>query len=228
MEYVRRSTSTRRLVDPKRLVYDLAPLNDGTSHSVICDIIIQQYKLAKDFGDLKWIETVRKECTTILCTKRWVDEHLPSWIYPLSRKRVRPSSAVSSTAIPKMCRDIRLYSWSAFVQEIAAAVSECQPSGVCDAADTANVTVTFLTTYDIDGSASNKRRRFDINDFCIVTCPSSPSSSLQKGPFPGCSRRDRAKSKDMYNEHTCPGFSMTSNLWNHWMMNHCVKSRFVH
>lgn len=169
-------------MDPKRLDYDLALLNVGTSHSAICDIIIQQYQLAKDFGDLRWIETVRKECTTILCTKQWVDEHLPSLMYPSSRKRVRPSSAVSSTASPKMCRDIRLYSNPDLpsVQENAAAVSECQPSGVCKAADTANVTVTFLTTDDTDSSASNKRRRFDVNDSCIVTCPTTPSSSLQK------------------------------------------------
>lgn len=125
MEYVRRNTSARRLVDTKRLVYGLALLNDGTSHSTICDITIQQYKLAKDFGDLRWIETVRKECTTILCTKQWVDEHLPSLMYPSSRKRVRPSSAFSSTASPKMYRDIRLYSNPdlPIVQENAAAVS---------------------------------------------------------------------------------------------------------
>lgn len=130
MEYVWRSTLARRLVDPKRLVYDLALLINGTSHSAICDIIIQQYEMAKDIGDLRWIETVRKECTTILCTKQWVDEHLPSLMYPPSRKRVRPSSAVSSTASPKICRDIRLYSNPdlPIVQENAAAVSECQPS----------------------------------------------------------------------------------------------------
>lgn len=47
MEYVRRSTSTRRLLDPKRLVYDLALHNDGTSHSTICDMITYWNKLAK-------------------------------------------------------------------------------------------------------------------------------------------------------------------------------------
>lgn len=93
MEYVRKSTSARRLLDPKRQVYDLVLLNDGTSHRAICDILIQQYKLAKDFGDLRWIDTVRKECTTV----GW-----RTFIH------LRPSSAVSSTASPKMCRDIRL------------------------------------------------------------------------------------------------------------------------
>lgn len=83
MEYVRKSTSARRLLDPKRQVYDLVLLNDGTSHRAICDILIQQYKLAKDFGDLRWIDTVRKECTTSLCTKRWVDEHLSTCVHHL-------------------------------------------------------------------------------------------------------------------------------------------------
>lgn len=102
-----------------------------------------------------------------------------------------------------MCRDIRLYSNPDLpcVQENAAAVSKCQPSGVCEAADTANVTVTFLTTDDIDRSASNKRRRFAINDSCIGTCPSTPSSSLQKCPFPGCSRRERKIKRHVQRTH---------------------------
>lgn len=61
IDYVKRSISAGRLVDPKKLVYDLSLLNDGTSHSAICEVIIHQYKLAKDFGDLRWIETVRTE-----------------------------------------------------------------------------------------------------------------------------------------------------------------------
>lgn len=65
IETVRKKCTTGRLVDPKKLVYDLAFLNDGTSHSAICEVIIHQYKLTKDFGDLRWIETVRTECTTI-------------------------------------------------------------------------------------------------------------------------------------------------------------------
>lgn len=40
----------RRLVDPKRLVYDLALHNDGTSHSTICDMIMYWNKLAKYFS----------------------------------------------------------------------------------------------------------------------------------------------------------------------------------
>lgn len=56
MDYVRRSTSARRLVDPKRLVYDLALIKDGTPHGAICNVIIHQYELAKDIGDLRWID----------------------------------------------------------------------------------------------------------------------------------------------------------------------------
>lgn len=97
MEYVRRRTSARKLVDPKRIVYDLVLIYDGTPHSVICYVIIHQYKLANNFGDLRWIETARKECITIMCTEIWVDEHLPSLIHPPSRMRVRPSSALFST-----------------------------------------------------------------------------------------------------------------------------------
>lgn len=110
MNYVKRSTSARRLVDPKRLVYDLALRNDGTPHSAICNVLIHQYKLAKDFRDIRWIETVRKECITVLCTERWVDEHLPSLIHPPSGKRVRPSSTFSSITSVEMCRDVRLHS----------------------------------------------------------------------------------------------------------------------
>lgn len=134
-----RSTSARRLVDPKRLVYDLALINDGTPHSAICDVIIHQYKLVKDFGELRWIETIKKECMTIVCTERWVDEYLPSLIHPPSRKRVRPSSTtVSSTTSAEMCRDVFLHSNPdlPIVQENAAD-SECQPSGACEVADTA-------------------------------------------------------------------------------------------
>lgn len=44
VDYVRRNTSTRRLVDPERLVHDLAHLNDGTPHSTICNLILHQYE----------------------------------------------------------------------------------------------------------------------------------------------------------------------------------------
>lgn len=53
MDYVRRNTSARKLIDPKKLVYDLALINDGTPHCAMCDAIVQQYQLAKDFGDLR-------------------------------------------------------------------------------------------------------------------------------------------------------------------------------
>lgn len=43
IDYVKRSISAGRLMDPKNLVYDLALLNDGTSHSAICEVIIHQY-----------------------------------------------------------------------------------------------------------------------------------------------------------------------------------------
>lgn len=40
IETVRKKCTTGRLVDPKKLVYDLAFLNDGPSHSAICEVII--------------------------------------------------------------------------------------------------------------------------------------------------------------------------------------------
>lgn len=122
-----------------------------------------------------------------------MDEHLPSLIHPPSRKRVRSSSTMSSATSAEMCRDVRLHSNPELpiIQENAAK-SECpSSSGVCEAADTSNVTVTFHTADEVDGSNSNKRRRCVIDDECIVTCTSSSSSSLQKCPFPGCNKRER-------------------------------------
>lgn len=203
IDYVKRSISAGRLVDPKKLVYDLALLNDGTSHSAICEVIIHQYKLAKDFGDLRWIETVRTECTTILCTKRWVNEHLPSLIHPPSRKRVHSSATMSSATSAEMCRDVRLHSNPdlPIIRENAAK-SECpSSSGVFEAADTSNVTVTFNTADEVDGSNSSKRRRCVIDDECIVTCTSSSSSSLQKCPFPGCNKRERKIKRHVQRTH---------------------------
>lgn len=81
VDYVRRNTSTRRLVDPERLVHDLAHLNDGTPHSTICNLILHQYELARDVGDWRWIEATRRECSSILCSARWVDDHLPSLVH---------------------------------------------------------------------------------------------------------------------------------------------------
>lgn len=41
--HVKRSISAGRLVYPKKLIYDIALLNDRTSHSAICEVIIHQY-----------------------------------------------------------------------------------------------------------------------------------------------------------------------------------------
>lgn len=109
VDYVRRNTSTRRLVDPERLVHDLAHLNDGTPHSTICNLILHQYELARDVGDWRWIEATRRECSSILCSARWVDEHLPSLVHKAhSQKRVRPPFTVSSATSASMCVDIHL------------------------------------------------------------------------------------------------------------------------
>ncbi|XP_062609823.1 uncharacterized protein LOC134271630 [Saccostrea cucullata] len=110
--FVRRKTANRSLVDPKKLVYDLALLNDGTPHHTICDVIVEQYRLARDEGDSRWIEATRREAATILCSERWVDENLPSLSRkprPL-RKRRPPSATVSSATSSAMCVDIRLLS----------------------------------------------------------------------------------------------------------------------
>lgn len=61
VDYVRRNTSTRRLVDPERLVHGLANLNNGTPHRTICNVILHQYELARDVGDWRWIEALRRE-----------------------------------------------------------------------------------------------------------------------------------------------------------------------
>lgn len=102
------------------------------------------------FVDLRRIKTVKKDCTTIKCTKRWVGVHLPSLIHPPSRKRVRPSYTVSSTTSAEMCRDVCLYSNTdlSIVQENVAESERASLSGVCEAADTLEVTVTFQTADD--------------------------------------------------------------------------------
>lgn len=112
-----------------------------------------------------------------------------------SRKRVRSSSTVSSTTSAEMCRDFRLYSNPdmPIVQENAAESERPSSSGVCEAADTSNITVTFHTADEVDGSMSSKRRRCVTDDECIVSCTSSSSSSLQKCPFPGCNKRERER-----------------------------------
>lgn len=132
-----------------------------------------------------------------MCTERWVEEHLTSLIHPPSRKRVRSSYTVSSTTSAEMCRDVRLYSNPdmPIVLENHAESERPSSSGVCEAADTSNVPVTFHTADEVDGSMSSKRRRCIIDDECIVTCTSSSSSSLQKCPFPGCNKREREKNQ---------------------------------
>lgn len=115
-----------------------------------------------------------------------------------SRKRVRSSSTVSSTTSAEMCRDFRLYSNPdmPIVQENAAESERPSSSGVCEAVDTSNITVTFHTADEVDGSMSSKRRRCVTDDECIVSCTSSSSSSLQKCPFPGCNKREREREKN--------------------------------
>lgn len=111
VDYVRRNTSTRRLVDPERLVHGLANLNNGTPHRTICNVILHQYEVARDVGDWRWIEALRRECSTILCSARWVDDHLPSLVHEThSQKRVRPSVTASSATPASMCVDIHLRS----------------------------------------------------------------------------------------------------------------------
>lgn len=87
-----------------------------------------------------------------------------------------------------MCRDVRLHSNPdlSIVQKNTAD-NERPSSGVCEAVDTSQVTVTytFLTVDEGDGSMSTKRRRFDIDVECIVSCTSSSSSSLQTYHSPG-------------------------------------------
>lgn len=66
LNYVRRSTSPRRLIEPTRLVYELALLSDGTSQRDICDAILDQYSLTRDQFNVRWIEKIRNEARTIL------------------------------------------------------------------------------------------------------------------------------------------------------------------
>lgn len=90
-----------------------------------------------------------------------------------------------------MCRDVRLHSNPdlSIVQKNTAD-NERPSSGVCEAVDTSKVTVTFLTVDEGDGSMSTKRRRFDIDVECIISCTLSSSSSLQTYPFPGCTMKE--------------------------------------
>lgn len=78
LNYVRRSTSSGRLIEPIRLVYDLALLSDGTYH--ICDAILDQCRLIRDEYDVRWIEKIWNEARNILCTESWVEDNLPSLI----------------------------------------------------------------------------------------------------------------------------------------------------
>ncbi|XP_065923785.1 uncharacterized protein [Magallana gigas] len=70
LDFVRRKTSLRSLVDPRTFVYDLGLLSDETSHATIWEVLKGQYRLAKDLGDSRWIETTRRETVTILCSDR--------------------------------------------------------------------------------------------------------------------------------------------------------------
>lgn len=70
LDFVKRKTSSRNLVDPRTFVYDPGLLSDGTSHTAICEVLTEQYRLAKDLGDSRWIETTRREAATILCPGR--------------------------------------------------------------------------------------------------------------------------------------------------------------
>lgn len=109
LNHVRRSTSSRRLIEPTRLVYDLALLSDGTSHRDICDAILDQYRLARDEYDVRWIEKIRNEARTILCTERWVEDNLPSLIRSSNpRRRARSTATVASSSPSGICVDIRL------------------------------------------------------------------------------------------------------------------------
>lgn len=54
---------------------------------------------------------------------------------------------------------------------------------------------------EVDGSMSSKRRRFDIDDECVVTCTSFSSSSLQKCSFPGCTKRERKIKRHVQRTH---------------------------
>lgn len=67
--YVRRVTSLVRLIQPTRLVYDLALLSDGTSHRDVCDAFLDQYRWARDEYDNILIEKMRNQARAILCTK---------------------------------------------------------------------------------------------------------------------------------------------------------------
>uniref|UniRef100_K1PTX7 Uncharacterized protein n=1 Tax=Magallana gigas TaxID=29159 RepID=K1PTX7_MAGGI len=71
LNYVRRSTTSERLIEPTRLVHDLAQLRDGTFHRDMFDAILDQYRLARDEYDVRLIEKIRNESRTILCTERW-------------------------------------------------------------------------------------------------------------------------------------------------------------
>lgn len=109
LNYVRRSTSPRRLIEPTRLVYDLALLSDGTSQRDICDAILDQYSLTRDQFDVRWIEKIRNEARTILCTERWVEDNLLSLIRSSNlRRRARSTATAASSSPSGMCVDIRL------------------------------------------------------------------------------------------------------------------------
>lgn len=71
------NTSSGRLIEPNRLVYNLALLSDATSHRHICDAILDQYRLPRDEYAVRWIEKIRNEARTILCTEIWIEDNLP-------------------------------------------------------------------------------------------------------------------------------------------------------
>lgn len=106
LDFVRRKTSLRSLVDPRTFVYDLGLISDGTSHTTICEVLKGQYRLAKDLGDSRWIETTRRETATILCSDRWVDDNLPSLLGNHRSRRTKTSHTAEATS--SMCVDIRL------------------------------------------------------------------------------------------------------------------------
>lgn len=107
LDFVKRKTSSRNLVDPRTFVYDPGLLSDGTSHTAICEVLTEQYRLAKDLGDSRWIETTRREAATILCPGRWVDDNLPSLLGNHRGRKVKPLRAAEATA-SSMCVDVRL------------------------------------------------------------------------------------------------------------------------